>query len=233
MWTRKPFKKTLKYEYDNIQASILSPSRTHVPKWYKDAERYIGGKPQILPSKNTTVKACVPFLDSLTFGYIITLSMDVLVERKNSVINLSWPTGPEPIQIRDKEGSATIPVPVGHSSDRFVWKVNIHLELPKGYSALITHPLNRHDLPFTTLSGIVDADAGMFPGNLPFFLREDFEGLIPKGTPILQLLPFKRDDWKSERLPEVKERTSRLALVSRTVLEGWYKKNGWKKKDFD
>jgi hypothetical protein len=31
-----------------------------------------------------------------------------------------------------------------------------------------------------------------------FYIREDFEGVILKGTPMLQAIPFKRDNWKSE-----------------------------------
>jgi len=31
--------------------------------------------------------------------------------------------------------------------------------MPAGYSLLITHPFNRHDLPFVTLTGLVDADS--------------------------------------------------------------------------
>jgi hypothetical protein len=32
----------------------------------------------------------------------------------------------------------------------------------------------------------------------PFFIKKDFNGLIPAGTPILQAIPFKRDDWKAD-----------------------------------
>ena len=34
--------------------------------------------------------------------------------------------------------------------------------------------------------------------NFPFFIKEGFTGLIPYGTPIVQIIPFKRDDWKSK-----------------------------------
>ena len=233
MWRPKVTIKLFKYEYEYIQDSILSSAKNHIPKWYKDAERYVGGKPKFRPSKNTTIKACIPFLDSLTTGYMVTLPMDVLVEKTFEGIQVTWPTSPDPLQTRDVDSSLTFPVPAGHLEGRFIWKVNINFELPKGYSALFVHPLNRYDLPFTTVSGIVDADMGMYPGNLPFFLKEDFEGIIVKGTPLAQIIPFKRDNWKLTHTPGLKERTNKLALITMTTIEGWYKKNGWKKKDFD
>ena len=44
--------------------------------------------------------------------------------------------------------------------DRFIIKFNNFwtIEAPPGYSLLFTHPVNRTDLPFTTLTGLVDCD---------------------------------------------------------------------------
>src|SRR5215475_8103617 len=45
-------------------------------------------------------------------------------------------------------------------ADRFLIKFHNlwTIEAPEGYAVLLTHPLNRVDLPFTTLTGIVDCD---------------------------------------------------------------------------
>ena len=32
-------------------------------------------------------------------------------------------------------------------------------------------------------------------GNVPFFIKSGFEGVIPAGTPIAQLIPIKREKW--------------------------------------
>jgi len=91
-----------------------------------------------------------------------------------------------------------LPTPAGHDEDHYAWKSLFNIQTPKGYSILISHPHNRFDLPFTTLSGIVDSDMTMARGNLPFFLKSGFEGIIPVGTPIYQVMPFKRENWQSE-----------------------------------
>jgi hypothetical protein len=103
------------------------------------------------------------------------------------------------------------------------------MKLPKGYSALFTHPLNRFDLPFFTASGIVDADYGMGGGGVSFCIDKNFEGVIPAGTPIVQIFPFKRDDWKSEYLQNTKE----IVWNPRKNISGWYRKNVWKRKHYE
>ena len=46
------------------------------------------------------------------------------------------------------------------------------------------------------MSGIIDSDKYSSPGNLPFFIKEGFTGMIPAGTPYLQIVPIKRSSWK-------------------------------------
>jgi hypothetical protein len=83
--------------------------------------------------------------------------------------------------------------------DRFIIKFNNFwtIETPPGYSLLIMHPINRHDLPFVTLTGLVDADR--YRDNFIYFPARwrdpDFNGVLPKGTPVAQCLPLKRESW--------------------------------------
>jgi hypothetical protein len=57
-------------------------------------------------------------------------------------------------------------------------------------------PMNRFDLPFLNTTGIVDSDKVHLLGSFPFFIVDGWEGLIQAGTPYLQVLPFKREDWE-------------------------------------
>jgi hypothetical protein len=70
------------------------------------------------------------------------------------------------------------------------------IKTPKGYSVLFTQPMHRES-PFTILDGIVDTDSYNAPVNFPFVLNNwGFEGLIPAGTPMAQVIPFKRESWQ-------------------------------------
>jgi hypothetical protein len=103
-----------------------------------------------------------------------------------------------------------------------------------GYSCLILSPINRTELPFYTASAIVDSDKMNYShgGNLPFYIKKGFTGLIPAGTPMYQIIPFKRESWKMD----VEKFDSEKALVGANNLRknfiGSYKKRLWCKKEF-
>jgi hypothetical protein len=81
------------------------------------------------------------------------------------------------------------------------------MRTPKGYSTLFTAPFHHYDLPFQCLPAVVDTDNHPIPVNFPFLLRKGFEGIIPSDTPIIQAIPFKRDDWESNFLKEPLEKS--------------------------
>ena len=102
------------------------------------------------------------------------------------------------VMMIDKRPTIELPVPNNCHPIHYGWRMNWYYETPPGYSVLITHPMNRFDLPFYTMSGIVESDIWGLPVFTAFFLQKDFIGVIPKGTPIFQIIPFKRDDWERE-----------------------------------
>ena len=104
---------------------------------------------------------------------------------------------------------------------------------PNKYSLLITHPLNRTDLPFLVSSGFVDSDKTQLSfGKLPFFLKEDFEGIIKAGTPYAQLIPIRRETFKLIEKTSLIESAKKLSIKSQSVFSGWYKKNVRVAKDY-
>jgi hypothetical protein len=211
-------------------SSFPITAKSQIPQWYKDGETTytLDGKNQ-MPG----LKACVPVLDALMSGYLVTTSTDIyIVKNKNKTISIDFDkdlNGHEPVAVRPEQLGATIPRPAGHLSDHLVWCSNWGWKTPRGYSMLVTHPLNRWDLPFTTMSAIVDSDKFHGPGNMPFFLKEDFEGIIPKGTPYLQLIPIKRKDWTAVLDPALIDLSKESG---RTGSRGGYKKNMWQKKTY-
>jgi hypothetical protein len=224
----------LYFDFYDIGLSDIKPSKDYIPKWYKNIKSYnktnIEFDEHLMAKKN--VKNCMPFLDSLTSGYMVELWTDVYCKKTEDGHDLIWQEGPTPADYRGKDVSG-MPSPEGHSLHNYVWKLPYSFKLPKGYSALITHPLNRFDLPFTTSSGIVDMDFGMGGGNIPFFIKNDFNGIIEKGTPIFQIIPIKRKSWIAERKNNLVNETAKLLTVTRRSFYGWYKNNIWIKKEYN
>lgn len=205
---------------------VPKPSAKFIPEWWKKQDLHAGTE----MFNNLSFKACVPFLDSLTCGYMIYTHQDIVVSRYDGKPVLSWPMGPDPANLRTNYQN--LPIPAGHSDSHFAWKITFGFQLPKGYSILITHPLNRFDLPFTTVSGIVD-EGVPWGGTFTFWIRDNFEGIIPKGTPIAQMIPFKRENWKSEKSDHLIEYAKMKAHERSTIISGYYKKFIHRKKKFE
>jgi len=233
MFKKKP---TLQYK-SAIESlpNLITPAKSHVPDWYKKIPKWKNNKMFQLDSlDNHTLKMCVPFLDALTVGYMVTLPMDVYVEldeNKNPNIFSRDKTGFVPVS-RSKTGMDN-PILEKNNPQEFVWRFGVCFSIPTGYSMLITHPLNRNDLPFTTYSGIVDGGFVMQPdGNIPFNLKQDFQGIIKKGTPIAQIIPFLQQNWKSTEEQELRQKSYLHHLDSFSMIFGWYKKTFWVKKNY-
>jgi hypothetical protein len=209
---------------------VIVPTRKNMPQWYKDADLWVGKQAGI---DNHALKACAPFLDALTIGYTFVTTDDILVTTGiNGEPVIRWRNGTDLIGYRSSDHAETLPIPLGCNRLHFTWKPQAIVEIPKGYSAIFTHPFNRADLPFITLTGVVDS-ATVPSGSIPFFLKEGFTGLIPQGTPYLQIIPFKREDWKAEKFEGLIAKAELITKKSRSLLKGWYKQNVWEKKNYE
>ncbi len=94
--------------------------------------------------------------------------------------------------------------------------------------------MNNSDDRFSILPGIVDTDAFENEINFPFILNGDkypiLETTIKMGTPYVQVIPFKRDEWKM-KIDFIKNKTSIKNKVSifEKIIDN-YKNKIWKKK---
>ena len=109
-----------------------------------------------------------------------------------------WPSF-GPIQFHPVEQLPVHPSKGEHKISYPKWINPWAIKTPPGYSVLFISPMHRESI-FTILPGIVDTDQYSAPVNFPFVLNEAdrFEGLIPAGTPMAQVIPFKRDSWQME-----------------------------------
>ena len=198
------------------------PAKKNIPDWYKNLESYSNGKkmPTGQGKVETTVKRCMPVFDAMTAGYIIFSSMDVYVSIKDGLHWFEW-SAKEAIRFHPIEQALNHPSANGQPYPKWVnpWGI----KTPKGYSCLFIPPTHRES-PFRILEGIVDTDTYDNNVNLPFVMKDiNFEGLIPAGTPIAQVIPFKRDTWKMELGTEkdVKKGRETFDLVTRVFFDGY------------
>ena len=100
---------------------------------------------------------------------------------------------------------------------------------------MITQPFNRPELPFYAPTGIIDSDYlnnTTGEANFPIYLRKDAPKTILAGTPLYQIIPFKREDWGSEISEYDPIAQKKLFGNIRKVFWGGYKKFFWQKKTY-
>jgi hypothetical protein len=180
------------------------PAVKQLPKWFTESKPHsdLPGYPQDGKlhfrnrEANNTYKKCVPLLDSLSAGYIIPLWTDVSVEIEDGFPKIFWKNRSDVFSLHGP-ASREIPAPAGY--DQIVYKyMNCWIpQTPKGYSCLIISPLGYNDLPFEAVPAIVDTDSSTLELVFPMWVKTGFEGIVEKGTPMVQIIPFKRDDWES------------------------------------
>jgi hypothetical protein len=83
-----------------------------------------------------------------------------------------------------------------HDARRVLVKFNSFwtIELESGWSLFATHPINREDLPFRLVTGLVDADRFHDVGILfpAIWTEPAFTGTLPRGTPVAQCFAVPR-----------------------------------------
>jgi len=209
------------------------PASKVIPNWYKNMDSYIGGekKPDGYGGTTATIKRCIPVFDAITAGYIITSPADVYVSIKDEQQFFEW-SALGLINFHPIEQAPEHPNRKPHAYPK--WMNHWAIKTPKGYSTLFVQPFHRESI-FTILPGIVDTDTFTALINFPMVINDpNFEGIIPKGTPIAQVIPFKRENWKMQigSKKELKEKEVVKQKLTTKFFDR-YKSMFWSKKEYN
>jgi hypothetical protein len=214
------------------------PASQAVPDWWREMTPYRkdgdnpDGKKLIVENRasNATFKKCTPMLDALTSGYIIPLWSDVQVRQVNGEARITWRVGPD---VFEQHGptSRSIPAPEGYTNQVFKYLNPWIPRTPKGYSIMVTQPFGFHDNPFYAVPAVIDSDASSIEIIPPMWIKEGFEGIIEKGTPMIQITPFKRESWTSEfdvykegEFEAIQDRNFHSTIINHYIKNHWSKK---------
>jgi hypothetical protein len=209
------------------------PAKNNIPAWYKELDSYIGKvkRPDGEGGTTSSAKRCMPLFDSITAGYLILSPADIFVSQRDGQPWFEWANF-DLIEFHPVEQAPNHPNNTGHLAYP-KWNNPWSVKTPKGYSCLFTAPKHRDNV-FTILDGIVDTDIYSLPVNFPFVLNDiSFEGLIPAGTPIAQVIPFKRDSFQMNFGTESSyKELEMLSLRLSTRFFDRYKNLFWQKKEY-
>jgi hypothetical protein len=113
------------------------------------------------------------------------------------------------------------------------------IKTPPGVSCMFVHPQHQGINKWEILSGVVDTDSYqtnvLFPCLLKVQPGDEF--IIEAGSPMVQVIPFKRETWThsvSHKMTEDQEIEFRQAdlKIEGTLGRGRYKTWFWNKKDY-
>ena len=238
-------------DYFALKEDYPTPIKLNIPEWYKKLEHSF---------LNMTVKGCMPFLDTLTSGYLLKIPQDFYVrhnvDNKNEkeetfkdsfqtfgmhnmsqllyakTINLNSGTDIHPIKQLGESPLIEKNKNLPFYKILNPWKI----KTPKGYSCLFLPPLNNSDDRFSIIPGIVDTDT--FPNeiNFPIVINGDkypvLETNIKKSTPYVQIIPFKRDTWKMKIKSRTQKEIQNSRLFYHLKVLNIYKEKLWNKKSW-
>ncbi|KEO56380.1 hypothetical protein [Thioclava pacifica] len=183
-----------------------------------------------------TLKQCPPLIDALGLGVMIPLPCDI--EVKEGAFHWDWdfptitdaPLTRAPLGAHLPEQATGTPLPLAPGTLAIKFTNYWTLEAPEGWQLLITHPMNRADLPFLTLSGLVSADHfGLGYVHFPALWTDPgFEGVLPKGTPVAQVIPVPRE----RPALKIAEMTEAEIAESRAIQEALQSEPGVYRKQF-
>ena len=232
-----PKKHKIEFFPVNPEAELLgdfpSPAVKSIPGWYKELPQTIEGKPLMVSNReaNLSIKMCPPMLDAFSTGYVAKLNADIFVYLdQDGAPLLSWAASEDLARIHGGNISKGWAFPDGDAKYLFKFVGQWGVRTPKNVSLLITHPLNRGDLPFTSVSAVVDTDKYSLM-DFSFSIRKGFTGVIPAGTPIAQLIPFTRKNWVSYVSKYTPTSMDQWRKLNKSVMHH-YKRFIWVKKTY-
>ena len=210
------------------------PAVKQIPDWYKDTPEYVSDQGKKIADNGSTphtIKKCMPVLDAITAGYILYTQVDVQVTQVDGLPYFHW-AAQDAISFHPIEQAPLHPSRKDASYPK--WNNPYAIKTPPGYSTLFVPPMHNPNGIFTVLEGIVDTDSYKAPVNFPFVLNNvKWEGIIGAGTPMVQVIPIKRDSWEHKiGLDKERQEQSMITAKLKTLFFNSYKRQFWARKEY-
>ena len=238
-------------DYVNLNEDHPIPIKLNIPAWFKKL------KHGPFNNERFTIKGCMPFLDTLTSGYLLKIPQDYQIQHnvyneETKEMDSFYRTGDvfhDLIKVKgvnlsgarasthglfQVEGSTFAEKNKNLPMYKFMnpWCI----KTPPGYSCLFVPPLNNEDDRFSIIPGIVDTDTFQPEINFPMIINGDkydtLTTIIKKGTPYVQVIPFKRDSWKMKITGVNSDKLQSKKLFYALKILHNYKERFWSKKNW-
>jgi hypothetical protein len=185
----------IEFAYHEVFDGVLppvAPAVQHIPDEYRSMPRKDN---RYLAAKRSTVRACMPFFDAMTAGFILPWPVDVRIRADEEGIHYFYNASmyqhdgrpsESPVWVThhpDFQTSPLIPDPVIKVMSPYFIRTR------RGWGSLFLPLLNR-DMPFVPIAGLVNTNKYRSPVNIVGMWKGgygDFD--VEQGTPMAQVIP--------------------------------------------
>lgn len=223
-----------------------APAISATPSWWKLGEKHILNESSPFANReNATMRSCPAINDAFNFGYTIFTPIDLFINSKDKD-DIFWSAS---IDSKYLEPQSNIEEPFisfisgenislyqrSEEYHKIIGKMNTFwgIKTDPGYSIWITNPINNTNLPFKILDSVVDSDKLPTVSPYSFLIKNNFEGIIKAGTPFLQVIPFRRENFVSEITERNIQEEKNIFFKLNSTFSNSYKKYFWTRKKFE
>jgi hypothetical protein len=229
---------TQKSEY--IDLAPPRPSKEFIPAWYKNLQRewteMRDGKHgeghdeswNSVPYKDNSLKKCPTVKDIMHEGYIIPLWLDLKISHTKET-GFNWYNKhafENTITFHDARSIGKMPM-MDHSFNTALKFENPwDIITPPGWSVLIMDPWYHRNTDIEIMPSIVETDS-YHQMNIPFLYHGTGEKIFRQGTPLIHVIPFKRETLSKLEVAEMDELDEKYydksRAAERTRQNGFYR----------
>ena len=187
--------KKIKFYTDDQQVMKDFPPKPitmDMPKWLENVK----------DSNQFNITNCAPAMDMMSSGYVLYNAWETILTEKvlNFKKGIELNTQNQRPTLRKINPSVysgeCMPIEKGPFS-YFRLETDFKVVTPPGYSCLVMQPYYDFNSKFTVLPGIIDTDRYDWVITAMAYTKEKELRILP-GEKIVQIIPFKRDEWQME-----------------------------------
>lgn len=214
------------------------PASSKIPEWWKKQISYFKNDKSIINGlQMLTVKKCPAVFDSISIGYYILSPVDINIDATGDIVKIEIPAGIAHIarELISRHSNEQIEnYPIDDSFHKNVIRIHPQwmVKTKSGFSCLFINPMNYSNNSITAIPGVIDTDSYISDGFLSFFVKKGFKGIISQGTPLVQVIPFKRENWIHSLITDGQNILKKQRLVIRSTYQNGYKNKFWSRKSF-
>lgn len=178
-----------------VEKYPVVPAKKLIPSWFKKLPNMVE-----YYNNHGTIKTCPGIVNYLRSGFILRSWLDTIIETTDSYIKFSYPNGEAPPNYLSTMDAMTFNKDVKEYKEYshpvvIKWDLGWYCQAPKGYNLMFAPTQYHPNLNFTTAMGITDTRIEESLNSPAAWHPTEQFVFIPAGTPVLQVIPFKREEY--------------------------------------